>query len=81
MYDCVNYNLQMHVRDVPPTPPPSPQHWKKQPKTNKSESQQYTYFSIWTTKYRESLCFLGVILWILNVLGGSKNKNEQDDSG
>lgn len=19
MYDCVNYNLQMHVRDVPPT--------------------------------------------------------------
>lgn len=74
MYDCVNYNLQMHVRDVPPT-------LKKNPKTNKSESQQYTYISIWTTKYRESLCFLGVILWMLNVPGGSKNKNEQDDSG
>lgn len=80
MYDCVIYNLQMHVRDVPPTPP-LPQTLKKNPKTNKSERQQYTYISIWTTKYRESLCFLGVILWILNVPGGSKNKNEQDDSG
>lgn len=32
MYDCVNYNLQMHVRDVPPIPPPPPNIEKKNQK-------------------------------------------------
>lgn len=22
MYDCVNYNFEIHVRDIPPAPPP-----------------------------------------------------------
>lgn len=29
MYDCVIYNLQMHARDVPPTPPPPPPNIEK----------------------------------------------------
>lgn len=81
MYDCVNYNLQMHVRDVPPIPPPSPKHWKKTQKQIKVKGNNTLIFQYEQQNIENHYVFLGVILWMLNVPGGSKNKNEQDDSG
>lgn len=43
MYDCVNYNFEIHVRDIPPAPPPPRQNIGKKIKVKGNNTLIFQY--------------------------------------
>lgn len=43
MYDCVNYNFEIHVRDIPPVPPSSGKTLKKKIKVKGNNTLIFQY--------------------------------------